>query len=220
MLRATFDIIALRRKHQVPLGDGGHADLAQAIRAHANLVEFAPLGLLGLGCLELNGVPSAVVGAAGALFFCGRLLHYRAMHVPFAAERARHIAGRVRGMQITLTTLGATAVGGALLDAVGAAARVRQRCARRVNAARAAGALEPTAASAAAAGADDASHATFRARARRDQKRPGARGRAGGAAARARRRVSSQEPTSVMRPFTVLDDDARAQLSSLSSLLM
>jgi uncharacterized membrane protein YecN with MAPEG domain len=112
VLRATFDIIALRRKHQVPLGDGGHADLAQAIRAHANLVEFAPLGLLGLGCLELNGVPSAVVGAAGALFFCGRLLHYRAMHVPFAAERARHIAGRVRGMQITLVTLGATAAGG------------------------------------------------------------------------------------------------------------
>lgn len=110
-LRATFAIIRLRQKHKVPLGDGGHPDLAQAIRAHANLVEFAPLGLLGLGCLELNGAPRAVVGAGGALFVLGRVLHYRAMRVPLAAERERHIAGRVLGMQITLATLGATAAG-------------------------------------------------------------------------------------------------------------
>jgi len=109
VLRATFDIISLRRQHKVLLGDGGRGDLAQAIRAHANLVEFAPLALLGLGCLELNGVPSAVVGAGGALIVLGRVLHYRAMHVP-TAERDAHVAGRVLGMQITLSTLGVTAV--------------------------------------------------------------------------------------------------------------
>jgi len=111
-LRASFDIISLRRKHKQLLGDGGHEDLAQAIRAHANLIEFAPLALLGLGCMELNGVPTAAVGAGGALFVLGRLLHYRAMHVPTsdAADRERHISGRVLGMQLTLTVLGATAV--------------------------------------------------------------------------------------------------------------
>ena len=111
VLRATFDIISLRRKHKVLLGDGGHGDLAQAIRAHANLVEFAPLALLGLGCMELNGVPTAAVGAGGALFVLGRILHYRAMHVPTDdTGRERHISGRVLGMQLTLTVLGVTAV--------------------------------------------------------------------------------------------------------------
>jgi uncharacterized membrane protein YecN with MAPEG domain len=112
VLRATFDVISLRRKHKVPLGDGGLTDLSQAIRAHANLVEFAPLALLGLGCMELNGVPTAAVGAGGALLVLGRILHYRAMHVPTATadDRDRHFSGRVLGMQLTLAVLGVTAV--------------------------------------------------------------------------------------------------------------
>jgi uncharacterized membrane protein YecN with MAPEG domain len=108
-LRATFDVISLRQRHKVSLGDGGHADLEQAIRAHANLVEFAPLALLGLGCMELNGVPTAVVGGVGALFVLGRIVHYRGMHTPIA-KRKEHHSGRVLGMQLSLSMLGVTAV--------------------------------------------------------------------------------------------------------------
>ncbi len=111
VLRASFDIISLRREHKIILGDGGNAQLAQAIRSHANLLEYAPLALIGLGCLELNGVPSTVVGAGGAILVLGRVLHYRAMRIS-TAEREKHLAGRVLGMQLTLTTLGITAVSG------------------------------------------------------------------------------------------------------------
>ena len=111
VLRASFDIISLRREHKIILGDGGNAELSQAIRSHANLLEYAPLALIGLGCLELNGVPSTIIGAGGALFVLGRVLHYRAMRISTAA-RERHLAGRVLGMQLTLTTLGITAVSG------------------------------------------------------------------------------------------------------------
>ena len=48
----TFRVIALRVRFKVNAGDGGHAALAQAIRAHANLLELAPLALLLLAFAE------------------------------------------------------------------------------------------------------------------------------------------------------------------------
>lgn len=42
----TVNIARLRGKKKINLGDGGDKEMQAAIRAHANLIEFAPLCLL------------------------------------------------------------------------------------------------------------------------------------------------------------------------------
>ena len=42
----TVNIARLRGKKKINLGDGGDPEMLAAIRAHANLIEFAPLCLL------------------------------------------------------------------------------------------------------------------------------------------------------------------------------
>lgn len=47
-------VITLRVRFKVNAGDGGHAELGQAVRAHANLVEHAPLALIVLAFAEAS----------------------------------------------------------------------------------------------------------------------------------------------------------------------
>jgi uncharacterized membrane protein YecN with MAPEG domain len=42
----TLNIARLRSKKKINLGDGGDPEMLAAIRAHANLIEFAPLCLI------------------------------------------------------------------------------------------------------------------------------------------------------------------------------
>lgn len=42
----TLNVARLRGKKKINLGDGGDPEMLAAIRAHANLIEFAPLCLL------------------------------------------------------------------------------------------------------------------------------------------------------------------------------
>lgn len=68
-------VIALRLKHKIGIGDGGHGDLGRLVRSHANAVEYLPLALLLLGGMELNGYPDAVIHGFGATLLVSRLLH-------------------------------------------------------------------------------------------------------------------------------------------------
>ena len=71
----AIPVVALRARLAAPFGDGGHPELARAIRAHANFAEYAPLMLLALAAMELSGASTLVVGAAGAVFVLGRGLY-------------------------------------------------------------------------------------------------------------------------------------------------
>ncbi len=68
-------VVILRRRLRVGVGDGGHETMALAIRAHANLVEYAPLALLLLLVLEFSGARDALLHALGVALLAGRLLH-------------------------------------------------------------------------------------------------------------------------------------------------
>ena len=68
-------VVRQRRKHQVPLGDGGVPELAQAIRAFGNATEYVPTALIGLVALAAVGAMPALVHMAGATLFVGRLAH-------------------------------------------------------------------------------------------------------------------------------------------------
>ena len=69
----TVRVILNRVKTGVQSGDGGNAQLAQAIRAHANLAEHVPLALLLIVLAETIGTPTSLVHALGSVLGSARL---------------------------------------------------------------------------------------------------------------------------------------------------
>lgn len=64
-----------RLKYKKSLGVTDDQDFEAAVRAQANLVEYAPLGLMMLAIAELNGVASGLIYWTGMAFVVGRILH-------------------------------------------------------------------------------------------------------------------------------------------------
>ena len=96
----AFQVIHLRRRLRVSMGDGGHQELTRAIRAHGNCAEYLPISLILLGLVELQRGHPWVLGAFAALIITGRVLHAMA----FLRETA-HLPRRVRGMQCTFIAI-------------------------------------------------------------------------------------------------------------------
>ena len=95
--KLSINVIRLRRKYKVSLGSSKkHTDLEQAIRAHGNLSEFLPIGLILLACLEVNHLPKIVVFLCGLFFLIGRYLH-----APSFLKEEINASNRVLGMKIT-----------------------------------------------------------------------------------------------------------------------
>ena len=99
-VRLSFAVIRLRRGHQVALGSGGHAELERAIRAQGNFAEYVPLGLILLGCLEVNRAPTWLVAIPAVTLILGRLFHAKGINEP-----PPKFTNRIRGMQFTFGTL-------------------------------------------------------------------------------------------------------------------
>jgi uncharacterized membrane protein YecN with MAPEG domain len=69
------NVSRVRGKHDVWRGDGGHADLIAAIRAHGNNAEHVPLALILLLVAELCGGNSMALHAFGGALLVARLAH-------------------------------------------------------------------------------------------------------------------------------------------------
>jgi uncharacterized protein len=69
----TVQVILTRVKTGIQTGDGGNAKLGQAIRAHANLTEQAPLALLLIVLAEAAGTPASLIHLLGAALLVARL---------------------------------------------------------------------------------------------------------------------------------------------------
>ena len=109
-VRLAFNVIRLRRDLKISVGDGEDDSLLRAIRAHANLSEYAPLAVLLLGCFEFNGAPLWLTALIGAAILAGRWLHQVGMSANHGSFKAR-----VMGMQLTLTSLIVLSVGNIVL---------------------------------------------------------------------------------------------------------
>ena len=99
-VKLTFNVIGQRRQHKVGLGDGGHESLNRAIRAHGNLAEFAPIGLILIACFEYNHAPYFLTVPLAILFLAGRILHPMGMK-----DGNISWSPRVKGMKLTLISL-------------------------------------------------------------------------------------------------------------------
>jgi uncharacterized membrane protein YecN with MAPEG domain len=75
LLVLSLLVVRQRQKHKIALGDGGVPEMAQAIRAQANAVEYIAPALVGLVVLEMSTTNSVLVHIAGLILFVGRVLH-------------------------------------------------------------------------------------------------------------------------------------------------
>lgn len=70
----TIKIGLLRGRKRINLGDGGDAEMQAAVRAHGNLVEFAPLTLLII-YMASDFYGFRIVAALSVVFLVARVLH-------------------------------------------------------------------------------------------------------------------------------------------------
>lgn len=88
-------VVKARRRNKVAFGDGGVAELQQAISAHTNMAQYSPIMLLLLFFLEYQHMHYSVIHLVALAFILGRLLHFKSM---ISADFKK----RVWGMQLTL----------------------------------------------------------------------------------------------------------------------
>ena len=64
-----------RVETNIMTGEGESSMLLQSVRAHGNLIEYAPLALILLALLEMQNVSDFMLHLCGSLFFLSRILH-------------------------------------------------------------------------------------------------------------------------------------------------
>ncbi|KZN62016.1 hypothetical protein N473_20960 [Pseudoalteromonas luteoviolacea CPMOR-1] len=102
-IKLSFNVIKLRKSHQVGIGDAGHKDLQSSIRAHANFIEYTPLAVILVFTLEYQLIGELLLIPLAVLFLVGRLLHANALYTA-------NLKLRVAGMGCTFLSLIAMAL--------------------------------------------------------------------------------------------------------------
>ena len=99
-IKLSTNVIELRRLHKVSLGHKNHKDLEQSIRAQANFIEYVPLSLILLSCLEINKIHPIIVFLLCGLLFVGRFLHAKSFTMPNIDQ-----AKKVQGIKFTFWSI-------------------------------------------------------------------------------------------------------------------
>ncbi|HEY0232967.1 MAG TPA: MAPEG family protein [Dokdonella sp.] len=94
-----------RKSTRIYFGEGGHADLALRVRAHANALENLPLALLLLLLLELNQTQPLWLHVFGVVLIVARILHAIGLSRTSASS-----IGRFAGTGLTWLTMLAMAL--------------------------------------------------------------------------------------------------------------
>lgn len=97
--------IGLRRKLKIGVGAKDNEEMLRAMRVHANFAEYAPITLLLIGFVELQGAHPGVVHGLGALLLIGRCVHAHGM-----SRMNEKFVFRVSGMMMTFAALIAASV--------------------------------------------------------------------------------------------------------------
>ncbi|WP_218014034.1 MAPEG family protein [Rubellimicrobium roseum] len=78
-LGLTARVILYRRGRRISLGDGGDPEMLHRLRAQGNCAEYAPLGIMLLGLLELADWGATLLHGLGLMLLSGRLIHSMAL---------------------------------------------------------------------------------------------------------------------------------------------
>ena len=101
----TVRVILCRVRTGVQAGDGGNAQLAQAIRAHANLAEQAPLALLLMVLAEVAGAPAIVVHSLGVVLVVARLANAWGLSRSLGATQPRQAGAGLTVLVVVASSL-------------------------------------------------------------------------------------------------------------------
>ncbi len=105
-LALSARVIVYRRANRLSLGDEGNRSLLKRMRAQANCAEYAPMALILLLLVELQGAPALALHALGMTLLAGRLLH------GYGFSASPPVMGlRVLGMTLTLVMMALAALG-------------------------------------------------------------------------------------------------------------
>jgi uncharacterized protein len=105
LIGLAFNVSRYRVGLKISSGDGDHPGLRRAIRAHGNLTENAPIGLILLAAIEAQGFSEIAIHVLGSALIVGRVLH--------AFGLARHdgrSTGRALGILLTWLMILATSL--------------------------------------------------------------------------------------------------------------
>ncbi len=97
ILLLTINVVRLRRRDRVVLGDNGDRTLTKAIRGHANAAEQFPIALILMGLAELQGAGTSILAVIAAILILGRSLH-----AIYFGLTGLHWRFRFYGMMLTL----------------------------------------------------------------------------------------------------------------------
>ncbi|MGQ0677539.1 MAG: MAPEG family protein [Rhodospirillales bacterium] len=100
LLVLSINVIRLRWKHQQGIMDGGHRDLARAIRVQGNFTEYVPLALILMFFVEAAQYPAAAIHAFGLALVAGRCAHAWGL-----SRSETRTPGRAAGVTLTFAVL-------------------------------------------------------------------------------------------------------------------
>lgn len=109
MVGLSVTVSLKRGQFGVALGDGGHPELNEWIRRHANFAESVPFALLLMALAEAQGAGVALLHALGLILLVSRVIH------PFGIDTLRPAA--------PLRIIGAVGTSAATLIAAASLAR-------------------------------------------------------------------------------------------------
>lgn len=103
----TAFVILGRWKFRVGIGHGDHPEMLKRIRIHGNFIEYVPIVVLMMLCLDLSGAAPTRVHLLGILLLLGR-----SFHIAGVLQSTGTSLWRTLGMVLTFASLllGATSL--------------------------------------------------------------------------------------------------------------
>ena len=101
----TVRVIRHRVKLKIGTGDGGHAQLAQDLRAHGNFTEQVPIALLLILVVEASGTPATVVHGLGVALVAARLASAWGLSHSLATSKGREIGAGLTILVVAAASL-------------------------------------------------------------------------------------------------------------------
>jgi uncharacterized protein len=101
----TITVILNRVRTKVDKGSGGDGRLAQAIRAHSNFAEQAPLALIVIAFAESLGSRSLVIHVLGIALVFGRLASAYGLSRTLAQSPGRQLGASINALVIVAASL-------------------------------------------------------------------------------------------------------------------
>lgn len=100
LMALSLNVIRLRWKHQQGIMDGGHKDLALAMRVQGNFIEYVPLALILMFFDEAVKYPAWAIHALGICLVAGRVAHAQGL-----LSSEKRTPGRAIGVVLTYSVV-------------------------------------------------------------------------------------------------------------------